>query len=90
MRRPSLKKGKLVHAMDCQGFPGIFTSKNSVPFGMQLPLRIRPLAEEKVASTLNRLADRAFLDVLSPLDKSSIADLSWAFRGDSGEGKPGS
>ena len=45
---------------------------------MQLPLRIRPFAmaaEEKVASALNRLADRAFLDVLSPHDKSSMADL---------------
>ena len=45
---------------------------------MQLPLRIRPFAmaaEEKVASALNRLADRAFLDVLSPCDKSSMADL---------------
>ena len=45
---------------------------------MQLPLRIRPFAmaaEEKVASALNRLADRAFLDVLSPRDKSSMVDL---------------
>ena len=45
---------------------------------MQLPLRIRPFAmaaEEKVASALNKLADRAFLDVLSPRDKSSEADL---------------
>ena len=45
---------------------------------MQLPLCIRPFAmaaEEKVASALNRLADRAFLDVLSPRDKSSMADL---------------
>ena len=32
-------------------------------------------AKEKVASALNRLADRAFLDVLSPRDKSSVADL---------------
>ena len=32
-------------------------------------------AEEKVASTLNRLADQAFLDVLSPCDKSSMVDL---------------
>ena len=36
-------------------------------FGMQLPL-VAMAAEEKVASTLNRLADRAFLDVLSPRD----------------------
>ena len=45
-------------------------------FGMQLPL-VAMTAEEKVASTLNRLADRAdqFLDVLSPRDKSSMADL---------------
>ena len=45
---------------------------------MQLPLRIRPFAmaaEEIVTSALNRLADRAFLDVLSPHDKSSMADL---------------
>ena len=45
---------------------------------MQLPLRIRPFAmaaEEKVPSTLNRLADRAFLDVLSLRDKSSMANL---------------
>ena len=32
-------------------------------------------AEDKVSYALNRLADRAFLDVLSPRDKSSIADL---------------
>ena len=45
---------------------------------MQLSLRIRPFAmaaEKKVASALNRLADRAFLDVLSLRDKSSMADL---------------
>ena len=45
---------------------------------MQLPLRIRPFAmaaEEKVASALNRLADRAFHDVLSPRDKSSMVNL---------------
>ena len=45
---------------------------------MQLTLRIGPFAmaaEEKVASALNRLSDRAFLDVLSPRDKSSMADL---------------
>ena len=45
---------------------------------MQLPLRIRPFAmaaKEKVASALNRLADRAFLDVLSLRDKSSMVDL---------------
>ena len=33
-------------------------------------------AKEKVASALNKLADRTFLDVLSPRDKSSMADLS--------------
>ena len=43
-------------------------------FGMQLPL-VAMAAEEKVASTLNRLADRAFLNILSPRDKSSMADL---------------
>ena len=45
---------------------------------MQLSLRIRPFAmaaEKKVASALNRLADRAFLDVLSPRAKSSMGDL---------------
>ena len=45
---------------------------------MQLPLRIRPFAmaaEEKVASALNWLADRAFLDVLSLRDISSMVDL---------------
>ena len=45
---------------------------------MQLPLRIRPYAmaaEEKVASALNRLAVRAFLDVLSLRDKASMANL---------------
>ena len=45
-------------------------------------IRIRPFAmaaEEKVASALNRLADRAFLDVLCPRDKSSRADLTADF-----------
>ena len=45
---------------------------------MQLPLCIQPFAmaaEGKAASALNRLADRAFLDVLSPRDKSSMVDL---------------
>ena len=50
---------------------------------MQLPL-VAMAVEEKVASTLNRLVDRAFLDVLSPRDKSSmsdlIADFSWRIR----------
>ena len=41
---------------------------------MQLPL-VAMAAEEKVASTLSRLVDRVFLDVLSPRDKSSMADL---------------
>ena len=52
-------------------------------FGMQLPL-VAMAAEEKVASTLNRLVDRVFLDVLSPRDNSSMADLivdfSWRIR----------
>ena len=52
-------------------------------FGMQLPL-VEMAVEEKVASTLNRLVDRLFLDVLSPRDKSSMADLivdfSWRIR----------
>ena len=45
---------------------------------MQLPLLIRPFAmaaENKVASALNRLADQAFLNVLSLRDKSSMANL---------------
>ena len=50
---------------------------------MQLPL-VAMAAEEKVASTLNRLVDRVFLDVLSPRDKSSMADpivdFSWRIR----------
>ena len=45
---------------------------------MQLPL-VAMAAEEKVASTLNRLVDRVFLDVLSPRDKSSV-DFSWRIR----------
>ena len=50
---------------------------------MQPPL-VAMAAEEKVASTLNRLVDRVFLDVPSPRDKSSMADLiadfSWRIR----------
>ena len=50
---------------------------------MQLPL-VAMAAEKKVASTLNRLVDRVFLEVLSPRDKSSMADLivdfSWRIR----------
>ena len=44
---------------------------------MQLPLpfAFSMAAEEKVASALNRFADRARLDVLSPRDKSSMAYL---------------
>ena len=45
---------------------------------MQLPLRIRPFAMaavEKVASALNGPADREFLDILNPRDKSSVDDL---------------
>ena len=45
---------------------------------MQLTLRIRSFAmaaEEKVASALNSLADRAFLDVLCLRDKSSMVNL---------------
>ena len=47
-------------------------------FGMQLPLRFRPFAmaaEGKVTTVLNRLADRAFLDVLSPRNKSSMVNV---------------
>ena len=63
-------------------------------FGMQLPL-VAMAVEEKVASTLNRLVDRVFLDVLSPRDKSSMAalivDFSWRYEkdADSEEEKPG-
>ena len=52
-------------------------------------------AEEKVASTLNRLVDGVFLDVLSPRDKSSMAalivDFLWRYEkdADSREEKPG-
>ena len=70
--------GKLVRAMGRHGFLVYFPRKTFWWFGMQLPLRIRPFAmaaEEKVASALNRLADRAFLDVLSLRDKSSTVDL---------------
>ena len=52
-------------------------------FGMQLPL-VAMATEEKVTSTLNKLVDRVFLDVLSPRNKSSMADLivdfSWRIR----------
>ena len=48
---------------------------------MQLPL-VAMAAEEKIASTLNRLADRVFLDVLSPRDKSSMADPIADFHGE--------
>ena len=70
--------GKLVRAMGRHGFLAYFLRKTFWRFGMQLPLRIRPFAmaaEEKVASALNRLADRAFLDVLSPRDKCSMVNL---------------
>ena len=86
--------GKLVRAVGRHGFLVYFPQKTFWLFGMQLPLRIRPFAmaaEEKVASALNRLADRAFLDVLSPRDKSSMVNLMADFsrrihkRTDSGE-----
>ena len=70
--------GKLVCAMGRHGFLVYFPRNTFWWFGMQLPLRIRSFAmaaEKKVASALNRLADQAFLDVLSPRDKSSMADL---------------
>ena len=70
--------GKLVRAMGRHGFL-VFSPQNTFRrFGMQLPLRIQPFAmaaEEKEASTLNRLADQAFLYVLSPRTKFSMADL---------------
>ena len=70
--------GKLVRAMGRHGFIVYFPRKTFWWFGMQLPLRIRPFAmaaEEKVASALNKLADQAFLDVLSPRDKSCMVNL---------------
>ena len=69
---------KLVRAMGRHGFLVYFPRKTFLWFSMQLPLRIRPFAmaaEEKVACALNRLADRAFLDVLSLRDISSMVDL---------------
>ena len=74
--------GKLVHAMGRHGFRVYFPRNTIWRFGMRLPLRIRLFAmaaEEKVASALNKLADRTFLDVLSPRDKSSMADLTADF-----------
>ena len=62
--------GKLVCAMGRHGFL-VYFLRNIWRF-------IRPFAmaaEEKVASALNRLADRAFLDVVSPRDKSSMTNL---------------
>ena len=65
----------------CNGspwFPSIFPAKNLLVVWHAAAFRIRPFAmtaEEKVASALNRLADRAFLDVLSPRDKSSMVNL---------------
>ena len=41
--------------------------------------RFAMAAEQKVASALNKLADRTFLDVLSPRDKSSMAYLTADF-----------
>ena len=74
--------GKLVCAMGRHGFLVYFLRNTIWRFGMQLPLRIRRFAmaaEQKVASALNKLADRTFLDVLSPRDKSSMADLTADF-----------
>ena len=50
-----VRETKLVYT--CNGSPWFPSSR---PFAMA--------AEEKVTSTLNRLVDRAFLDVLSPRD----------------------
>ena len=50
--------------------PSIFPTKN-----LLVVWHAAAFTEEKVASTLNRLADRAFLDVLSPRDKSSMVNL---------------
>ena len=61
--------------MGRHGFPGIFPAKvwHAAAFTYRADFAME--AEEKVASTLNWLADRAFLEVLSPRDKSSMADL---------------
>ena len=75
----SKKKRHTVYT--CNGspwFPSIFPAKNLLVVWHAAAFRIRPFAmaaEEKVASALNRLADRAFLDVLSPRDKSSMVNL---------------
>ena len=61
--------GNLVCAMGRHGFL-VYFPRNTI---------WRLAAEEKVASALNKLADRTFLDVLSPRDKSSMADLTADF-----------
>ena len=69
--------------MGRHGFPDIFPAKvwHAAAFSCNVMA-----AEEKVASTLNRLVDRVlvFLNVLSPRDKSSMSDLivdfSWRIR----------
>ena len=76
--RRTLTGNLYIRAMGRHGFLVYFPRNTFWRFGMQLSLHIRPFAmaaEKKVASTLNRLAGRAFLDVLSPRDKSSMADL---------------
>ena len=62
----------------CNGspwFPSIFPAKHyrhAAAFAMA--------AEEKVASALNKLEYQTFLDVLSPRNKSSMADLTADFK----------
>ena len=55
--------GKLVRTMGRHGFPGVISHES-----LACSCLYAMAAEEKVVSTLNRLADRAFLDVLSPRD----------------------
>ena len=72
--------GKLVYT--CNGspwFPSIFPAKHYLAAWHAAAFTYPMAAEEKVASALNKLADRTFLDILSPRDKSSIADLTADF-----------
>ena len=65
--------GKLVRAMGHHGFLVYFPRKTSGCLACSCLYAMA--AEEKVAFALNRLADRAFLDVLSLRDKSSMVNL---------------
>ena len=57
---------------------GIFPAKHLLAVWHAAAFTYRTVcngSRREVASALNRLADRAFLNVLSPRDKSSMADL---------------